>query len=144
MKKIKIKILNQLKDNYSYILGSKNSSYVSIIDPAESKSHLDYLKSNNLSLENIFVAIIIIGFTNTKVYSPSKSIKSTTDEIKNDMKIKTKINSFHIIETPGHTLDHIILYDKENDYLFCGDTLFRFGCGRIFEGSLDQMYDTLQ
>ena len=87
---------------------------------------------------------ILDKYPNTKVYSPSKSIKSTTDEIKNDMKIKTKINSFHIIETPGHTLDHIILYDKENDYLFCGDTLFRFGCGRIFEGSLDQMYDTLQ
>ena len=155
MEKIKIKILNQLKDNYSYILESKNSSYVSIIDPAESKSHLDYLKNNNLSLENIFlthhhhdhiagVNDILDKYPNTKVFSPSKSIKSTTDEIKNGMKIKTKINSFHIIETPGHTLDHIILYDKENDYLFCGDTLFRFGCGRIFEGSLDQMYDTLQ
>ena len=47
MERIKIKILNQLKDNYSYILESKKSPYVSIIDPAESKSHLDYLKSNS-------------------------------------------------------------------------------------------------
>ncbi len=155
MKKIKIKILNQLKDNYSYILESQNSPFVSIIDPAESKSHLNYLKNNNLSLENIFlthhhndhvggVKGILEKHPNTKVYSPSLSINSTTDEIKNDMVVKTKINSFNIIETPGHTLDHIILHDKENDFLFCGDTLFRFGCGRIFEGSLDQMYDSLQ
>ncbi len=155
MEKIKIKILNQLKDNYSYILESKKSPYVSIIDPAESKSHLDYLKKNDLSLENIFlthhhhdhiagVSHILEKYPNAKVYSPSKLINSTTDKIKNDMKIKTKINAFHIIETPGHTLDHIILHDKENNYLFCGDTLFRFGCGRVFEGSLDQMYDTLQ
>ena len=155
MEKIKIKILNQLKANYSYILESKNSSYVSIIDPAESKSHLDYLKNNNLSLENIFlthhhhdhiagVNDILDKYPNTKVYSPSKSIKSTTDEIKNDMKINTKINSFHIIETPGHTLDHIILHDKENDYLFCGDTLFGAGCGRLFEGTPNQMFDSLR
>ena len=155
MKKISIKIFNQLKDNYSYMLESKNSPYVSIIDPAESKGHLDYLKSNDLSLENIFlthhhndhvagVNDLLERYPNTKVYSPNKSINLTTDEIKNDMEIKTKINSFRIIETPGHTLDHIILHDKENDYLFCGDTLFRFGCGRLFEGSLDQMYDSLQ
>ena len=97
MKKIKIKILNQLKDNYSYILGSKNSSYVSIIDPAESKSHLDYLKNNNLSLENIFlthhhddhvagVSDLLSIFPNTKVYSPSKLIKSTTFPFKSRSK----------------------------------------------------------
>tara|TARA_Y100000590_G_scaffold402183_1_gene487766 strand:- start:381 stop:1145 length:765 start_codon:yes stop_codon:yes gene_type:complete len=155
MKKINIKIFNQLKDNYSFILESKKSPYVSIIDPAESKIHIDYLKKNNLSLENIFlthhhddhvagVSDLLSIFPNTKVYSPSKLIKSTTDEIKNGMQVKTKINSFHIIETPGHTLDHIILHDKENDIVFCGDTLFRFGCGRVFEGTLDQMYDSLQ
>ena len=150
-----IKILNQLKDNYSYILESKNSAYVSIIDPAESKAHIKYLKDNNLSLENIFlthhhndhvagVSDLLEKYSNIKVYSPNKSIKSTTDVIKNNMEIKTKLNSFNVIETPGHTLDHIILHDKENNILFCGDTLFRLGCGKVFEGNLDQMYDSLQ
>ena len=47
-----------------------------------------------------------------------------------------------VIEVPGHTLEHIIYYG--NELLFCGDTLFSFGCGRIFEGSFGQMYDSLK
>ena len=56
----------------------------------------------------------------------------------------TSLNKFSIIETPGHTLDHVVLYDSENKVLFSGDTLFRLGCGRIFEGTFNQMYNSLQ
>ncbi len=50
---------------------------------------------------------------------------------------------FEIIEVPGHTLDHIAFYNEENDILFCGDTLFAGGCGRVFEGTFDQMFESL-
>ena len=154
MEKIKIKIINQLQDNYSYILQLKDFPYVTIIDPAESKPHLEYLKKNNLSIENIFlthhhhdhtagVSDLIANYPKVKVYSPSFSIQKTTDKIKNDTIINTNINRFQIIDTPGHTLDHIILHDLENNLLFCGDTLFRLGCGRVFEGSLKQMHNSL-
>ena len=50
---------------------------------------------------------------------------------------------FEIIEVPGHTLDHIAFYNEENNILFCGDTLFAGGCGRVFEGTFDQMMESL-
>ena len=48
-----------------------------------------------------------------------------------------------VIKSPGHTLDHVIYYNKANKILFSGDTLFRLGCGRVFEGTYEQMLDSL-
>ena len=48
-----------------------------------------------------------------------------------------------IIATPGHTLGHIVYFIEEIDTLFCGDTLFAMGCGRLFEGTAEQMYHSL-
>ena len=52
---------------------------------------------------------------------------------------------FEIIELPGHTLDHIAFYTNNNGnpLLFCGDTLFAGGCGRVFEGTFEQMHESL-
>ena len=53
---------------------------------------------------------------------------------------------FEVIEVPGHTLDHIAFYsfNKDEPVLFCGDTLFAGGCGRIFEGTYQQMFNSLK
>ena len=52
---------------------------------------------------------------------------------------------FKVIHVPGHTLDHISYYsDNDKPILFCGDTLFSGGCGRLFEGTPDQMYHSLK
>ena len=51
---------------------------------------------------------------------------------------------FNVIETPGHTLDHISFHCSENKVLFCGDTLFSGGCGRLFEGTYQQLFNSLQ
>ena len=52
---------------------------------------------------------------------------------------------FEIIELPGHTMDHIAFYTNNNGnpLLFCGDTLFAGGCGRVFEGTFEQMHESL-
>ena len=49
---------------------------------------------------------------------------------------------FRVIATPGHTLDHVVFADQ--DHLFCGDTLFGCGCGKLFEGSYSQMHSSLK
>ena len=54
MKKVNVKVFNQLKDNYSYIIESKNNSYVSIVDPADSNVHLDYLRKKKLKIRKYF------------------------------------------------------------------------------------------
>ena len=54
-----------------------------------------------------------------------------------DIKIQT-------IAVPGHTLDHVAFYCQEMDSLFCGDTLFAGGCGRVFEGTHEDMFQSIQ
>lgn len=51
---------------------------------------------------------------------------------------------FKVMATPGHTLGHIVFYGADSQTLFCGDTLFSLGCGRLFEGSAEQMWQSLQ
>ena len=155
MSNLEIKIFNQLKDNYSYLVESKNSEYVDIVDPAESSQHYTYIKNKNLKLNSILlthhhsdhtsgVNDLLKIYPSVKVYSPNKSIKGTTNIIKNNEIINTKINTYEVIATPGHTLDHVIFYDKINNLLFSGDTLFSLGCGRVFEGTFEQMYSSLK
>ena len=74
---------------------------------------------------------------------------SCTQEIKQDRQLEEgeefSVGSFHfkVLFTPGHTLGHILFWDKKNKLLFCGDTLFAMGCGRLFEGSPQQMFESL-
>jgi len=49
-----------------------------------------------------------------------------------------------VLAIPGHTLDHIAYYSPSSSMLFCGDTLFAGGCGRVFEGTFEQMHSSLQ
>ena len=154
MKKITVNIIPQLKDNYSYIIESE-VNYAVIIDPAEVESHCNFLQNKNLNLDSIIlthhhhdhtsgVRSLLKKYPSAKVYSSNPSIDGTTNHIQNNDLIKTPLNNFEVIATPGHTLDHIILYDKINALLFSGDTLFHLGCGRVFEGTFEQMYTSLQ
>lgn len=149
--KIKIICLPQLNDNYSFLIISDKD--IIIIDPAESHSIIKYIKENELNLKAILITHNhldhisgiknLLKFNLVPVYSPNKKIIETTNLIKNKDIINLQFIKFEVIETPGHTLDHVIFYDSENKILFSGDTLFRFGCGRVFEGTLSQMHQSL-
>ena len=149
-----ISIINipQLQDNYSYIILSQNQ--VIVIDPADSKSILKYIYENKFSLKAILLTHHhtdhtagvegIINKIKVPVYSPNKEIKNTSKLIKDQDIIDLNFIKFKVIETPGHTKDHVIFYSSEKNILFSGDTLFRLGCGRVFEGSYEEMYTSLK
>ena len=80
---------------------------------------------------------------NISVYSSNNNIIETTYLLKDKQKIDFNFIEFEIITTPGHTLDHIVYYSKTEKILFSGDTLFYYGCGRIFEGTNKQMLNSL-
>ena len=154
MNSISIKVINQLKDNYSFILSNQNKD-ACVVDPADSYPIIEYINKYSLKIKDIFITHhhkdhtsgiegIIKNFPNVNIHSPSSHIKYTRFVLRNDDEIKTAINTFKIISTPGHTLDHIIYLDNRHKILFCGDTLFRLGCGRVFEGNLKQMFSSLQ
>ena len=154
MTSISIKVINQLNDNYSFILYN-HSGDASVIDPADSLPIIKHVNNNKLKIRDIFITHhhkdhtsgvegIIKDFPQVNIHSPSSHIKNTRFVLQNNDEVETHTNSFKIISTPGHTLDHIVYFDNYNKILFCGDTLFRLGCGRVFEGTLEQMYSSLQ
>ena len=123
------------------------------MDPSDEIPIINYLKTNNISP----IAILIThhhadhtsGIGGLKkiykidVYSPNENIEKTNHLVKGKEKINFNFIEFEIISTPGHTLDHIVYYCKTEKILFSGDTLFYYGCGRIFEGSNKQMLNSL-
>ena len=151
---MKVEIINQLKDNYSFVLYN-NTLKSCVIDPADSNPILNFALENNLTIEDIFITHhhkdhtsgvkgILNAFPEVNIHSPSAQIENTRFVLRDGDEVNSCLNTFRIIKTPGHTLDHIIYYDENNGVLFCGDTLFRLGCGRVFEGTLNEMFISLK
>ena len=89
------------------------------------------------------IAELLSVFSDVTVVSSSqKNIVATTQVVVDQEMIKIDNQACQIIAIPGHTLEHIAYYCKP--FLFCGDTLFTNGCGRVFEGTAAQMLDSLK
>tara|TARA_B100001029_G_C15026277_1_gene433836 strand:+ start:696 stop:1460 length:765 start_codon:yes stop_codon:yes gene_type:complete len=155
MQNLSVEIINQLSDNYSYLIFNNNNSSSIIIDPAEAEIIIDLLKQKKLDLDYIFITHhhkdhtsgvlnLLKEYPKVKIFSPSELNSLSINKISDGDILKTSLNEFNILSTPGHTLDHIVLCDYNNNLLFAGDVLFRLGCGRIFEGTFEQMHHSLQ
>jgi hydroxyacylglutathione hydrolase len=154
---MKVIIIPALKDNYIFLLVDKQTKNSIVIDPAESKPVLDYLNIHGLNLTHILNTHHhgdhIGGNAELKSQTGAKIVASSYDNHRipgidkivtdNDEFILNGIN-FKVIYTPGHTLGHIVFYSSTFKALFCGDTLFSLGCGRLFEDTAAQMFNSLQ
>ena len=150
---INIEPIEAFSDNYIWLLTTNEGSIV--IDPGESQNLLKILKENNFNLKAILITHHhfdhtggineILSEKSIDVYGPNNNIDSINIRVTNESKINLLGIEFEIIEIPGHTLDHIAYYSENNGcpILFCGDTLFSGGCGRVFEGTFEQMHDSL-
>lgn len=145
--------LKAFTDNYIWALVSKKSVYV--VDPGDPNPVLSFLKENDLNLKGILITHhhfdhtggikTLVDKFNIPVFGPSGSkIEGISNELKENDSIRIFEQTFKIFEVPGHTLDHIAYYSEDSQkLLFCGDTLFSGGCGRLFEGTPLQMYESL-
>jgi hydroxyacylglutathione hydrolase len=154
---MKIKIIPCLKDNYSYLIIDEKKDTACVIDPSESDPIIRYLENNKIDLKFILNThhhydhvggnqklkekynAKIIGFQEDKDRIPGIDILVDDQEIWENENFVAKI-----IHIPGHTLGHICFYFFNNKLVFTGDTLFSLGCGRIFEGTNLQMYESLK
>lgn len=145
-----------LSDNYIYLIHNEETKEAAVIDPAKAESVLDFLEQNKLELRYIL---------NTHHHwdhvGGNLELQSQTDcqiiGYKNDVKRIPGINQYvddehhinilgsnaEVFFVPGHTLGHIAYYFPQENALFCGDTIFMMGCGRLFEGSPKQMHASL-
>jgi len=153
---MKIKIVKCLTDNYSYIIFDERTLSAAVIDPSEADPIINQIEQNNLVLKYIFnthhhydhvggnqklkekYSCKVVGFEKDKHRIPDIDIG-----LKDNEKWKNELFECEIKHIPGHTSGHICIYIKKLNALFTGDTLFSLGCGRIFEGTYEEMYQSL-
>jgi hydroxyacylglutathione hydrolase len=151
--------LKSLSDNYIWMITDTEAGICVAFDPGNSASVINFLKKNNLSLSGLLVTHHHYDHTgginelketfSVPVYGPRKdNISELTHPVDDKETINfNKMNlSFTVFITPGHTRGHVIYYtdDIKPGCLFTGDMLFSGGCGRIFEGTHEQMLESLK
>jgi len=153
---MRVEIIPCLKDNYSYLIIDDSNKSACIVDPSEAMPIIDYLKNKDINLKYILnthhhfdhiggnedlkkkFGSIVVGFKKDSERIPGIDIFLENDQIWEADNFKAKI-----IHVPGHTTGHIVFYFFQEKLAFTGDTLFSLGCGRIFEGTYEQMYESL-
>ena len=153
---MKIEIIKCLKDNYSYLIVDETNQNACVVDPSEAKPIINFVEKNKLNLKYILTthhhydhvggnaelkkkySLSVIGFKGDKDRIPEIDTFVENEEIWKKNNFEAKI--YHI---PGHTSGHIAFHFFKEKKIFTGDTLFSLGCGKIFEGTHEQMYNSL-
>ncbi|MGJ0516096.1 MAG: hydroxyacylglutathione hydrolase [Methylomicrobium sp.] len=146
-----------LADNYIYLVHDPVSQDTAAVDPAEAQPVLDILASKGWKLSYILNThhhwdhvggnLELQQQTGCRVIAPAADrhrIPGIDQSVSEGDKIALGRHVGRVMFTPGHTLGHIVYHFAEDGLLFCGDTLFVMGCGRLFEGTAEQMWDSLQ
>jgi hydroxyacylglutathione hydrolase len=150
-------------DNYVFVIQSGQDNRCIIVDPGSDVEVQDYLIQNNLIPEAIFLTHHhsdhidgvrgILEFSqgqfNSKpqIFAPAGNkieIPWGDRYVKEGDRLDVLGLSWDVIELPGHTLAHVAYFNPQNRFLFSGDVLFGLGCGRLFEGTYEQQYHSLQ
>ncbi len=153
---ITVTALPAFTDNYLWLL--ERDGHAAVVDPGDADVVLRALASRNLVLDAILIThhhpdhvgglAALAGATAATVYGPraeSGKIKGLSTLLDNGDRVhlESLAVSLEVLAVPGHTLGHIAYFEPSQHLLFCGDTLFIGGCGRLFEGTPKQMHDSL-
>lgn len=150
-----VTLLPILEDNYTYILQS--GSEIAVLDPGDAEPIINYLEQHNLKptmvlnthhhWDHVNGNKQIKEKYNCPVIGPEnerKKIKTLDTGLHPDDVFKFGDEEAIIIETSGHTMGHICFWFKNANILFSGDTLFSMSCGRLFEGSVADIYPAFE
>ena len=151
-----VETIRCLEDNFSYILIDQNKN-ACVIDPSESVPIINFVEKNNIKIKYILNThhhydhiggnkeikkkynAKIVAYKNDLHRIPDVDISLKNNQIWTAENFKSKI-----IHIPGHTNGHICFFFENEKIAFTGDTLFSLGCGRIFEGTYEEMFTSLK
>ena len=154
---MQIEIIPCLNDNYSYLIIDETNNSACVVDPSESAPIIDFLKNKNINLKYILnthhhfdhiggnkdlkkkFGSKIVGYKGDSNRIPEIDLQLENNQIWESENFKAKI-----IHVPGHTSGHICFHFFREKIIFTGDTLFSLGCGRIFEGTYKEMFESLK
>ncbi len=149
---IRISPIAAFHDNYIWLLESGSQAVV--VDPGDAEPVLRILDQGRRKLEAILLThhhpdhvggvADLVAAQAARVFGPAASPFAGIDvRLREGDWLQVLGVEFTVLEIPGHTLDHIAYWSAGLDALFCGDTLFACGCGRLFEGTAAQMFNSL-
>ncbi|MEI6412637.1 MAG: hydroxyacylglutathione hydrolase [Pseudomonadota bacterium] len=142
-------------DNYIWLLRAEGDERAVVVDPGDEEPVIDYLEREGLTLVSILVThrhgdhvggipALCRRYSQVRVQGPSQEpIRGLTHPLREGQRVDLPFGGvLRVLEVPGHTRGHLA-YAGEG-MLFCGDVLFGAGCGRVFEGTLEQMAVSLE
>ncbi len=165
---LSVEAISAFNDNYIWAIRSEHSNALALVDPGDGKICIEYIEQNKLVLHSILithhhkdhvggiktlldyvenyainknVAVTVYGPANENIAYLDKKLSENDDIVLAEFNCQ-----FNILDLPGHTKGHIAYVNNgsnEQPILFCGDTLFSGGCGRLFEGTPKQMHNSL-
>lgn len=154
-----ISAIKAFNDNYIWAITNKDNDNLALVDPGDAAVCITYLEENGLKLSAILITHHhrdhVGGIDKLLCYAKDKGWVVTVygPASENIAQLDVKLAEgdtinlpefachFNVLDLPGHTLGHIAYYN--DDLVFCGDTLFSGGCGRLFEGTPEQMHQSL-
>ncbi|WP_367025801.1 hydroxyacylglutathione hydrolase [Methylococcus sp. ANG] len=146
-----------LEDNYVYLLHEPDSGATAAVDPAVAGPVLEALDARGWRLSHVLnthhhgdhvggnlelkaaTGCAIVGAAGDRHRIPGIDVA-----LKDGEEFRLGSASARMLEVPGHTSGHVAFWFEDDAALFCGDTLFALGCGRLLEGSAEQMWRSLE
>lgn len=153
-----IRPIHAFSDNFIWLLSRAGSKQTAVVDPGDAEPVLQTLQAEGLELSAILITHkhsdhiggidrLLQRYPGTPVFGPAgEPIVQLNQRLRegDTVDLPALEVSYQVLEVPGHTEGHIAYYDAAEDgTLFCGDTLFSVGCGRVFSGSFEQLHDSL-
>ncbi len=156
MSRLDVELIPAFSDNYIYLLRDGATGTVAVVDPGDATPVIERLERDGLPLniilnthhhaDHIGGNAELVKRYGARLIGPAADahrIPNLDQAVSEGDAVSVGEAKATVIETPGHTSGHITFWFGDDDALFCGDTLFSMGCGRLFEGTPAQMWQSL-